>query len=100
MTAVGIAGMAFVILVVGVAFGLAWGLAIAEPRYTTPQLHEGRWDWVGLNGTMATWKRQEPRRKNCHDHHRAYVCTIVPSTGHVDACDCGKTRQGVFGQWC
>lgn len=95
-----VAAGAGVALLVGLAFGLACGVWLAEPRHKSPQLHEGNWDWAGMDGTVAVWQRQEPRRKKCNDDHRAYVCTIVPNTGHVDACDCGATRQGVFGQWC
>jgi hypothetical protein len=95
----GCAAAALVALVVGLAFGIALGLWWAEPRYHNAQLHEGRWAFVGLNGVLAMWQRQEPRRANCHDEHRAFVCTIVQNTAHVDACDCGKTRQGVYGQW-
>jgi hypothetical protein len=88
-----------VALVVGMAFGIALGLRWAEPRYKDPQLHGGDWGFVGMTGTVVMWRRKEPRRKNCHDEHRAFICTIVHNTSHVDACDCGKTRQGVYGQW-
>lgn len=95
----GCVAVALVALVVGMAFGVALGLWWAEPKYRDPQLHGGTWAFAGMDGAVVMWRRQEPRRKNCHDEHRAFVCTIVQSTAHVDACDCGKTRNGVFGQW-
>lgn len=95
----GCAAVALVALVVGLAFGIALGLWWAEPKHRNAQLHEGRWKFVGVNGQLVMWKREGPQRTNCHDAHRAFVCTIVDNTSHVDACDCGKTRQGVYGQW-
>lgn len=95
----GCAAASLVFLVVGFAFGVAMGVWWAEPAYRDPQLHEGSWEFLGLDGTVVQWRRRGERRKTCHDAHRAYFCTIVDNTSHVDACDCGKTRQGVFGQW-
>jgi len=98
-TALGIAGVALVSLFTGLAFGVALGIRHAEPRYRSPQLHVGAWARHEVSGDMVTWLRQEERRQDCDDGHRAYVCTIVGNTSHVDACDCGATRQGVYGLW-
>lgn len=96
---VGITAASLIFLVIGLLFGISLGVMWAEPKYQDPSLHEGEWERVTDTGNMVTWRRQTPRRKNCHDDHRAYVCTIDGTTWHVDACDCGATRQGVYGQW-
>lgn len=94
-----IAASALVALIIGLFFGTAFGVWYAEPRFKNAHLHEGKWGLVGMQGRMVTWQRKEPRRDDCDDGHRAYVCTIVDTTEHVDACDCGATREGVFGRW-
>lgn len=97
---VGILGVAFVGLFVGLAFGVAFGLWYAEPRFKNGLLHEGDWHRVEDTGPkIVMWQRAEPCRKDCDDGHRAYVCTIGADTNHVDSCDCGATRVGVYGPW-
>lgn len=71
-------------------------------RYSDPSLHPGWWGWPATVGigvmTQTVWSRRD--KFKCHGSHQAVRCTIGPNMAHVDVCQCGKKRHGVFGSWC
>lgn len=96
---IGIVGACVVAILVGLAFGVALGAWYTEPKFKNARLHEGDWQLQGIVGRTVMWQRKGDRRLDCDAGHRAYVCTIIDTTEHVDACDCGATRTGVYGHW-
>lgn len=71
----------------------------ADARYLNPQLHEGRWERVGLDSKNVSWRMVAPVVVEGEHRHRAVHCTITPGMAHVDKCFCGETRYGVYGEW-
>jgi hypothetical protein len=74
-----------------------------KTRYANPMLHEGRWSRpqvIGEQLPRVEWRLLD--RWRCGGlklDHRAVVCNIGPGMAHVDVCECGKKRYGVFGSW-
>jgi hypothetical protein len=95
----GILGVVLASMMVALAFGLAGGAALTETKYRDPLLHQGEWEFKGVQGSLVVWMRKA-KRKKCNDDHQAFLCTIARDTSHVDMCECGMTRKGVFGTWC
>jgi hypothetical protein len=74
------------------------------PRYENPNLHEGKWGGPQLIGAgtlvRVEWRlRDKWRCGGLALDHRAVVCNVGPGMAHVDVCECGSTRYGVFGAW-
>jgi hypothetical protein len=66
-------------------------------------LHEGRWgkpQLIGETTPRVEWRLLDKWR--CGGlalDHKAVVCNIGPGMAHVDVCECGSKRYGVFGPW-